>query len=386
MSSVNNDILSQALFQTGLSTPVKVEPEETNFFFPPAEGTDFLNSHGQDVAGGLSSDSSLPGNSRPQDLFSSAMGSGGTSSSGPSLNGGVMNQNGFSSSGIFSSQGQYLNPSNGANGARVVPIATNEIVSINGGRIVPPISTNGVVSPSTAGMVPLVPISQHNNAGVGSNPVCNDGFLPSVKTEPYNDLDIDLGDLLSIPTPDVELGPNSIPSAHSAPHSQYSVTPQVGFGAPFPGPGGALLEFQSSSAVSKDANSDLPILDDIFNILEDTEDSFLGGGSPGSMSTAFTGVTQQQSSRPFQGANSLRSAFPSSGVNQPYSKNNTGLVQEMQKRQPLFSGRGIFPSAVASKAPYNNRGFNRAGPVPSPGQSPVIKQVSNRDFRRVNWG
>ena len=381
MSSVNNDILSQALFQTGLSIPVKEEPEDTNFFFPISGENDFLSSQVQGGVGGLSSDSSLSSNSHPPGLFSPAISSVRTTGSVTSLNGGVMNQNNFisSNSGMFPSQDCYLNPSNGAG---VVPISNNGVVSMNGGRTAP-ISSNGVIPPNTAGVVPansIIPMSQQSNAGVSSNPGGNNGFLSSVKTEPFDDADIDLGDLLSIPTPDFEVGSNSMPSSsHSAPHSHYSMTPQVGSHAPFPGPRGPSLEFQSSSAVSESANSDLPILEDIFDILEDTEDRFLRGESPGNMSTAFTGgvkVTQQQSNGSFQGASS-RSAFPpSSGLNQPYSKNNTGLVQGMQKRQPIFSRGGVFPPAAANKPPFTNRGFSRTGPIPSPGQSTGVKQVS----------
>ena len=354
-ASTNGDILSQALFQTGLSTPVKVEPNDSNVFFSMPGDSDFLTSDIQDMVGGLTSYSSLPDTSHQQNVF---------------------------------------------------PVVNSSVGMVNSGRYTTGISTPNSLVPTTSsacgsqaqyrgnisGSTGMIPMKQENSVAVDSTPVDGGGFLSSttnVKTEPFNDYDIDLGDLLSIPTPDIGVESNSISQSVPQSHSNYAMTSQVRPQAPFPAPAVSSLEFQPSPAADNMA-SDLPVLDDIFGILGDNEADFLdtlgSNSGMGNANTSFTApmVPRQLNTSSFFGTTSSGSLFPSSSRVHtkpgPYlPTSNMCIGGDVRQPHPLVNRGGSFVPQLSKKPSFNRTVF-KGSPMPSSisSSSSDIKQVCTK--------
>ncbi len=357
-SASNSDILSQALLQTGLSTPVKVERDSTDFIFPlpPHEKcpSDIQNIVGEPSQLPLTNSSAQQHNLLP-------------SVDSPARNPGIINGGTHNAivPNISNSQvKQEPYQSSFTNNAGAIPNhcgMNNSSGGLHSNSVYVPMTTSGMASTSGA-----VRGAQQNYGA--SNPAIGGDLL--VKTELFNDLDMDLSDLLSIPTPECEIQTTSSSNSVSQPHSQFPMTPQVHQQAPFPGPAGSTLEFQPSRT-EDNASTDLPVLDDIFSILGDEGDfldNFGRTSSPSSVNTMFStpAVPQSQVSRPYYGRAPVPRFPPSSSSTGQFSS----LLAMTRDNRHTLTSRGSHLSMIPKRPRFNNN-----GPVPSPVQNLNIKQV-----------
>lgn len=242
---VAGDILSQALIQTGLSNSIKLEADETSVI-----GRDnFLPCNIQTLANGL---------------LSNVMGSSNT----------PIHQNIFPTTNLMSLEPMAPGPN-----------PPNVILS----RVECHTSSTGSSDDkdqysrhmnSAVGVMHVSSGCQQNGATVNSIPPASvnmnvGGSLSNCDIGGSNNLDIDLGDLLSIPVDTPDIGPQSIP--HSS--SSYSVLGPTNPPVPFQTPG-LSTQYQQNSVyqpIMSQTSAELPELEgmDLYNILGDSEPDFL---------------------------------------------------------------------------------------------------------------
>ena len=317
------DILSQALLQTGLSTPIKVEADETNI----GKGN-FLPCNIQTLANGFLSNIVVSSNSSiHRDIL--------PSTNMISLEPMAQVPSGSNPLSILLSRGEcHTSTSTGS--------------SDDKGHYARHMNSTEVV--------PVPPGTQHNGSSFNSLPPAsvnmNVGSLPNCEASGSNNLDIDLGDLLSIhvDTPDIVT-----PSAtHSG--SVYSVlgppNPKVTFQDPGPS-----TQYQNSyHPVMSQTLAELPDLG-IYNILGTSEPDFLDtldtldvNSFNESMETSYSQSSatapQMNSSRPFAqyGTNSsgLVTFPPGSRVTATKMEHSSSLTN-------LTVGGGQLPHPIGSQ-------------------------------------
>ena len=277
--SITGDILSQALLQTGVSTPIKLKTDGSCYSLSDHCKDNFLSCDVQTVANGFlpniveTSNTSIHQNIfSPQNVMSFNPTAHGSHPPNGMYSQGVSHDKGTGSS----AKDQYFQHINGSVGA--LPLQQQNSLVVN--------------------PIPLGTLSTNSQVGMS---------LSSCDLGGSGNLDMDLGDLLSINVDDPDIGV-SMTQPVPASVSNYSVLVPASPQVPLQPPGPSTQYQNLCQPVLSQTSAQLPDLEDLdlSNILGDADPMFLNTLTTESFSKS-SNTSYPHSSAPMQQMNGIRS-------------------------------------------------------------------------------